>query len=237
MSVMVEVMDHVWYAAYGSNLSRDRFTHYLAGGRPPGAARGYTGARDASEPLADVPLTLEGQVYFAWDSPTWGGGIAFYDPDASGVDVVDASPDAGAASGVAARAYLVTGEQFSDVASQEMRRPVGRDLPLADLFRESRTAVLGPGRYETLHVVGEVDAVPVVTFTASWEHASVELNPPVDAYLRTIATGLAESHGWDAPEICDYLLSRPGSAPTWTPDALADLVTDTLAPQAADSRP
>jgi hypothetical protein len=236
---MVEVMDHVWYAAYGSNLSRDRFTHYLAGGRPPGAARGYDGARDASEPLGDVPLTLEGEVYFAWESPTWGGGIAFYDPDAPGRgsgDVGwDVSPDggaAGAAPGVAARAYLVTGEQFSDVASQEMRRPVGRDLPLADLFRESRTAVLGPGRYETLHVVGEVDAVPVVTFTASWEHASVELNPPVDAYLRTIATGLAESHGWDAPEICDYLLSRPGSAPTWTPDALTTLVADTLSPDA-----
>jgi len=233
---MVEGMDHVWYAAYGSNLSRDRFTHYLTGGRPPGAARGYDGARDASEPLGDVPLTLEGQVYFAWDSPTWGGGIAFYDPDASG-GVVDVGPDAGGAPGVAARAYLVTGEQFSDVASQEMRRPIGRDLPLAELFREGRTAVLGPGRYDTLHVVGEVDAVPVVTFTASWEHASAALNPPVDAYLRTIATGLAESHGWDPPEICDYLLSRPGSAPTWTPDALADLVTDALAPVTADSRP
>ncbi|WP_323095786.1 histone deacetylase [Intrasporangium sp. YIM S08009] len=236
-------MDHVWYAAYGSNLSRDRFTHYLAGGRPSGAARGYDGARDASEPLGDVPLTLEGQVYFAWQSRTWGGGIAFYDPDASGRVVGDGGSDAGGAgaaggaSGVAARAYLVTREQFSDVASQEMRHPIGRDLPLSELFRESRTAVLGPGRYETLHVVGEVDAVPVVTFTASWEHASVELNPPVDAYLRTIATGLAESHGWDAPEICDYLLTRPGSAPTWTPDALADLVTDALCPQPAATRP
>ncbi len=230
-------MDHVWYAAYGSNLSRDRFTHYLAGGRPAGAARGYGGARDASEPLADVPLTLDGQVYFAWDSPTWGGGIAFYDPDASGGGARDVGSDAGAdagaaggGSGVAARAYLVTGEQFSDVASQEMRRPVGRDLPLSELFRESRTAVLGPGRYETLHVVGEVDDVPVVTFTASWDHASAALNPPVDAYLRTIATGLAESHGWDASAICDYLLTRPGSAPAWTPDALADLVTDALSP-------
>ncbi|MEO7752218.1 MAG: histone deacetylase, partial [Terracoccus sp.] len=73
-------MEHVWYAAYGSNLSRSRFVHYLSGGRPPGASRTYAGARDPRDPLGDVPLTLDGQVYFAWESPTWGGGIAFYDP-------------------------------------------------------------------------------------------------------------------------------------------------------------
>ena len=195
-------MDQVWYAAYGSNVSLTRFTHYLEGGQPEGASRGYTGARDPSEPLDDVPVTLDGEVYFAWDSPTWGGGIAFYDPDASG--------------SAAGRAYLVTGEQFSDVASQEMRQPVGRDLPLTQLFQESRTAVLGPGRYETLHVVGEIDTIPVVTFTASWGHESIDLNAPGAAYVRTIATGLAETHGWETSEVCDYLLDRPGVQPAWS---------------------
>jgi hypothetical protein len=230
---MVEGMDQVWYAAYGSNLSRARFTHYLAGGRPDGAARTYDGARDASEPLGDVPIVLPGRVYFAWESPTWGGGIAFYDPDGSAAapasSGADASGEGGASGGVAARAYLLTGQQLSDVASQEMRRPVGRDLPLATLFRESRTAVIGPGRYETLHVVAELDAVPVVTFTASWEHAAAPLNPPVEAYLRTMATGLAESHGWHATRVCDYLLACPGLTPRWTRAALTELVTDCLA--------
>ncbi len=204
-------MEQLWYAAYGSNLSSERFGHYLGGGRPTGASRTYAGARDATEPLGDRPLALAGQVYFAGESPTWGGGVAFYDPDARGSAV--------------GRAYLVTGEQFSDVASQEMRRPVGRDLPLTSLFRESRTAVLGPGRYETLHVVGEIDDLPVITFTASWEHREAVLSAPGAAYLRTIAAGLAEAHGWSAGQSCDYLLARPGVSPTWSRPSLLQVLT------------
>lgn len=204
-------MEQLWYAAYGSNLSSERFGHYLGGGRPPGARRHYSGARDSAEPIDDRPITLSGQVYFAGESPTWGGGIAFYDPGPSGSAV--------------GRAYLVTGEQFSDVASQEMRRPIGRDLPLTTLFLESRTAVLGPGRYETLHVVGEIDDVPVVTFTASWRHEHVALRAPVAAYLRTIAAGLAEAHGWSPGQSCDYLLARPGVAPTWSRASLLAVLT------------
>lgn len=199
-------MERVWYAAYGSNLSAARFSHYLRGGRPDGAVRDYPGARDRSAPLADRPITLTGQVYFAWDSPTWGGGIAFYDPAAAGTS--------------AGRAWLVTTGQFSDVASQEMHRPVGRDLPLGELFRESSTAVLGPGRYETLHVVGEIDAVPVVTFTASWAHRDVSLNAPVAGYLRVMATGLRQAHGWDTAAVCRYLLDRPGVRPYWDEETL-----------------
>ncbi|MDN5790613.1 MAG: histone deacetylase [Micrococcales bacterium] len=206
-------MERVWYAAYGSNLSSGRFGHYLAGGRPPGASRTYTGARDTTEPMDDRPVSLAGEVYFAWESPTWGGGVAFYDPGADG--------------SAAGRAYLVTGEQFSDVASQEMRRPVGRDLSLTTLFAESRTSVLGPGRYETLHVIDEIDDVPVVTFTASWEHHAVTLNPPAAAYARTIADGLAEAHGWHTEQICDYLLARPGIAPAWDRAALRDALATT----------
>lgn len=204
-------MDRVWYAAYGSNVSSTRFNHYLSGGRPAGASRRYTGARDASAPMDDRPISLPGQIYFAGESPTWGGGIAFYDPAAPG--------------SVAGRAYMVTGEQFSDVASQEMRRPVGRDLPLEALFRESRTAVIGPGRYETLHVVDELDGQPVLTFTASWDHVGAALNAPVAAYLGTIARGLSEAHRWSAAQCCDYLLARPGVSPTWNGDSLLAALT------------
>jgi len=46
----------------------------------------------------------------------WGGGIAFYNPHADGE--------------MAARAYLLTFGQLSDVVAQEARRPVGSDLML-----------------------------------------------------------------------------------------------------------
>lgn len=204
-------MDRVWYAAYGSNMSSVRLRYYLRGGQPAGANRCYAGARDGTEPREVRPLVLPGQVYFASESPTWGGGIAFHDPAAQGSSV--------------GRAYLLTGEQFSDVASQEMRRPAGRDLPLAALFRRSRTAVLGPGRYETLHLVGEIDDVPVLTFTASWDHVGAVLSAPVAAYLRVISEGLAEAHGWSVQHRCDYLLARPGVSPTWSRTSLLAALT------------
>lgn len=46
----------VWYAAYGSNLAAVRLRCYLAGGRPPGGARTYPGARDPSPPRRDIPI-------------------------------------------------------------------------------------------------------------------------------------------------------------------------------------
>jgi hypothetical protein len=64
----------------------------------------------------------------------WGGGIAFYDPVAHGR--------------LAARAYLVTFGQLSDVVAQEARRPVGSDLVLGD--GADRWPVGGSHVYETL---------------------------------------------------------------------------------------
>src|SRR5687767_6536481 len=110
----------VWYASYGSNLARDRFLCYLRGGRPEGATRTYPGARDTSDPQGDEPMLLPGGVFFGWRSPTWGGGIAFYDasPRVDGASRHDGSAEAGAY----ARAYLITESQFADVAAQEMHR-------------------------------------------------------------------------------------------------------------------
>ncbi len=206
-------MEHVWYAGYGSNLDWSRFRHYLRGGRPPGAARELPGARDPSDPLDRRAIDLTGSVYFAWESPTWGGGIAFYDPDALGMSL--------------GQAYLVTTDQFADVATQEMHRdPTGDPLDLAALVAAGRL-VLGPGRYETLHVVGEISGVAVVTFTSS-VHGEMPLNAPRPAYLATMARGLAATHHLGAAEVVDYLLARPGCTPTWTREALLDVVTATL---------
>jgi hypothetical protein len=199
----------LWYAAYGSNMAGDRFQCYLGGGCPPGATRTYPGARDRSLPREARPVRLDGSVYFAWESPTWGGGIAFYDPDAPGESI-----------GVA---YRLTLGQFSDVAAQEMHREPGADLVLDDLW-DNGSHVLGPGRYESLHVVGRLDDLPVVTFTASWATEDIAYNPPVAAYLATMAHGIAGSHGWGAAEITDYLLARPGLGETWDEAAVRSVV-------------
>ncbi|WP_299519344.1 histone deacetylase [uncultured Serinicoccus sp.] len=196
----------VWYAAYGSNLSRHRFLTYLQGGTAAGARRTQTGARDPQPPTGDRPVHLPGRLHFGWESVTWGGGIAFYVP---GEDP----------RGVAARAYLLTAEQFVDVAAQEMHRePRGR-LDLSRVLAEGYD-VAGPGRYETIHRVGTIEDLPVLTFTAEDVDALGSLAPTAP-YLRTIAEGLRESHGMGEEAVVDYLRSSPAVREAWSrPDLL-----------------
>lgn len=194
----------LWYAGYGSNLCRDRFLTYLHGGRAVGAARGHAGARDRSLPLGDQPLRLPGGLHFGGTSTTWGGGgVAFYDPSVPGE--------------VLARAYLVTEEQFADVAAQEMRRQPGPDnhdgAAVAAALSQGRH-VGGPGNYETVHRVGEIDGAPVVTFTADVP-SLIPTNPPVAAYLQVIARGLRTGHGLGPVEVTDYLMGSPAVGEHW----------------------
>jgi hypothetical protein len=200
----------VWYASYGSNLSRDRFLHYLGGGRPEGARRTYPGARDRTQPADDRAMTLPGEMFFAGESPTWGGGIAFYDADSPGPTL--------------ARAYLVSEQQFADVAAQERRELPGEDLDLSHVLEHSRHH-LGPGRYEALHLVGELEGLPVLTFTTP-DPAALQRNPPVPTYLATLVAGLRETHDLTDEQITDYLVARPGVSPQWDRARIADLVSD-----------
>jgi hypothetical protein len=200
---------HVWYAAFGSNMSYTRLSYYLTGGQPPGAHWTHPGCRDPQQPRRTVPIMLPGELYFALESVVWTGGTAFYDPDGGGR--------------TAARAYLVTAQQFSDIATQEMHRESGADVDLSEVLATGR-AEMGPGRYETLVCPGLLDGHPVLTFTAPWGRDDAAWNPPSAAYLRQLAHGLAESHAWSGERIADYLSSCPGAAGHWVPDAVAALV-------------
>ncbi|MFI5775550.1 histone deacetylase [Nocardia sp. NPDC051570] len=205
----------VWYAAYGSNLSARRLAYYIQGGTPPWTEHTYPGFRDRTPPARTMPLTLPGTIYFAWQSPVWGGGVAFYTD----------RPRAEWAGGAAARGYLLTREQFVDLLTQEMYRLPGR-LPAIDIdevLAAGRVEV-GPGRYETLIHAGDVDGYPVLVFTSPWDAASVGLRKPSFGYLGMIAEGLRESHGWDGDRVFGYLAELPGVRDLWEPgelDALA----------------
>ena len=137
---------------------------------------------------------MSGQLVFAWKSPTWGGGIAFHDAEGSGE--------------VLARAYLLTTRQLVDVLEQEMRRAPGTDRDLAPLLETGRHEI-GPGRYETLRVVGALDDRPVVTF-GSTDPRSLGLRAPTPAYLATMARGLRATHGLTDDQIDAYFAACPG---------------------------
>ena len=200
----------VWYVAYGSNLSEERFRCYLGGGRPAGGTRLYTGCRDPRSPRRRVSLELPGGLYFAGESSVWSGGRAYFDPSYAGQ--------------VAARAYLVTAGQFSDVVAQETRRPVGTDLRLHRLDPGEELRV--PGLYYTRAVcLGRLDDVPLITMTAE-PHEPALWAAPSAPYLATIAAGLREAHGWDDARIGAYLAAAGGVTPTWTVDAIATALRD-----------
>ncbi|WP_243407058.1 histone deacetylase [Frankia canadensis] len=202
--------EQVWYASYGSNMRLARLTCYLAGGVPPGSAHRHPGCRDPRPPRLASPVVLPGAMYFATESRLWTGGVAYYDPAVPGE--------------VPGRAYLLTASQFADVAAQEMHRPPGVDLDLTTVLRTGR-AELGPGRYETLVLVGHRAGVPVLTFTAPWAMADVAPNAPSTAYLAMLATGLREAHGWSPRRIAEYLATRPGATGTWHQHDVERLIT------------
>jgi hypothetical protein len=205
-------VERVWYAAYGSNMNRARFEFYLTGGKPPNGARSYPGCRDTSPPRTSLPIMLPGQSYFALESLAWTGGMAFYDHFVPGP--------------TAARAYSVSLGQLSDIAAQEMyRRTAAAELDLTLVLRFGH-ATFGDGRYETLVYAGELEGWPVLTFTAPWHIRDVEVTRPSAHYLKLIADGLAEAHGWTADEIAEYLAQKPGARGQWGAEEIRRLVQE-----------
>jgi hypothetical protein len=194
--------DPVWYLAYGSNMSTERFRAYLQGGRPPGASREYAGCRDPSPPRDTAALRLPGRLGFTGRSTVWGGGLAVFDPHAEGE--------------VLGRAYLVTFGQFSDVVTQEARRPAGADLARLPGGGFAPVSTV----YDALLELGEHEGLPLLTMTSSGDHPPVA---PSAAYLGTILAGLRETFAIDDEECVGYLLEARGVGPTWRRETLLDL--------------
>jgi len=183
----------VWYVAYGSNMSRARLQRYLDRGPDP------------TPPRADRRFTIGHPLFFAGESQVWGGGRAYVDHA-----VVD--PPA-----TLARAWLLTRAQWADLHAQESgtdHTPATEPGSLA----VGEVRVVGTGRYDAVIGLGRHEEVPVVTFTGPEPFAPPTCTRPEPAYLRAIATGLAEAHRLEADAAAAYLASRPGMAGHWTVD-------------------
>jgi hypothetical protein len=196
------VTDLVWYAAYGSNLSRSRFGFYLRGGTPEGAGHAYPGSRDPSDPVADRAWEIRRELVFGGTSRTWGGGVAFVDPDAEFA--------------TKARLYLITAEQFADVVAQENWIPPG-DVVVPG-FEDSLEALVGAEHmYGLVLSLGSLDDHPILSFT---QHRGTASSAPSVAYLRHIAEGLREAHDMTEADVIDYLVGRRGIAGNFAVEAL-----------------
>lgn len=99
--------DIVWYAGYGSNLSKERFLLYIKGGYCEANEKTYKGCTNkqlVSE--KDDRAWFPGQMYFGNTSGSWNHkGVAFYDPNAAGRTFM--------------RMYKVTRQQLMEIQDQE----------------------------------------------------------------------------------------------------------------------
>ncbi|WP_227833234.1 hypothetical protein [Nocardia macrotermitis] len=124
------------------------------------------------------------------------------------------------------RGYLISVGQFEDLVAQEMyREPGAVGIDVDAVVREGMVRV-GDGRYETVVCLGEREGIPVLTCTAPWDPATVELRRPAPRYLRMLVEGLRESHGWDAERIHSYLVGLPGIRGLWDAAELDALIRE-----------
>jgi len=103
-----------------------------------------------------------------------------------------------------------------------MSRATRADLDLAAVLASGRVE-LGPGRYETLLHVGDLDGYPMLTFTARWHAADVCWIAPSAPYLRMLVAGLRETYRWTGFRIGGYLAGLPGARGHWTAVDIAAL--------------
>ncbi len=99
--------DVIWYAGYGSNLSKKRFLCYVEGGCCEANGKNYPGCTH-KQLISDIDdhAWFSGQMFFGNESGTWNGkGVAFYDPNASGRTYM--------------RMFKVTRQQLKEIQKQE----------------------------------------------------------------------------------------------------------------------
>ncbi|MGP4039749.1 hypothetical protein ACTWP4_07595 [Gracilibacillus sp. D59] len=195
MSASNEV-PYVWYASYGSNLSRERFLCYIKGGRPRGSEKREVGCRDKSLPLAEATHIMRYPLYFAKESQRW---------QRQGVAFIGLSKDEKFYT--YSRKYLITVEQFMDVVKQENN---GANIKInLDEVMKKGFKTFRDSWYGTILFLGEEEGYPILTFTADWDF-DVPFSTPSKEYLSIIIHGLKTTLSLENTEILHYLITKPG---------------------------
>lgn len=185
--------ERLWYHAYGSNLLRERFLHYLA---PASAPRSsdyghHLGCADPAPPLAERHVSIAYRLYFGGHSIRWDGPVAFVR--------IDRDPEAACM----ARAYLISGAQLVDLIRQENRAATYEWHPthLAAAIHDHVELPVGDGNYNALLRLPDVDAVPAVALTTARDFDAAQ---PPERYQAVVRRGLLERGLTDA-EADEYL--------------------------------
>jgi len=205
-------INEIWYACYGSNIREERFMCYINGGTPPGALRNFVGCSDKSKPKDSKPFSIDHEMYFAKESPTWsGGGISFLKPERDKTIQT------------LGRTYLINSSQFIDLVRQELKFEGEIVIDFKELFEKGSYNCMTDGRYGLLLYLGEIEGKPVVSFTSE-VYLGNEINPPHEAYLSTIIKGLREIYDLNTTEIIKYFENKTGIKDSITQEKLHKIV-------------
>jgi succinyl-diaminopimelate desuccinylase len=206
---------YVWYVTYGAGLSKENFACILAGGKPVGGRREYPGCRDKSMPIKDTFISLQHNLYFAGSSHYWDGGHAY-------IDTVPSNR-----AHTIARAYLITVEQFEDIAAQENMQKEPIRLPLAQTIRDGHVtigSVTGQRMYDELLYCGLEDNRPMFTLTAMQQQSERCL--PSGAYAKVLCIGLSQNPDFDTEAAIDYVTGNPNLAGHYKKRAITKIFED-----------
>jgi len=188
--------EYVWYMSYGSNLSRGRFMCYIEGGTPEGSTRTERGCRDTSAPIRDEFIEIPYPLYFARHSDRWGGAPAFI-----GLDPVSNETTIG-------RMYLITKDQFMDVAAQENGlNELDIDL---DEVKDKKKLSVGGRMYGMMLHVGQKDGYEIFSFTNNSDMEDVQTAKPSIPYLAMILAGILTNQSLSKEKAIEYLHDKPG---------------------------
>lgn len=197
---VIFVLDYskVWYASYGSNLSRKRFMCYIEGGTPEGSSRKEDGCRDNTPPEKDKPIKIPFPLYFKCISNKWnGGGVAFI-----GLEIEPKNRTLG-------RMYLITRQQFIDIVKQENNMKELPDINFEKGHKEGSQKLFNKP-YGEIICLGEESRHPIYTFTSPSCEEGIIYSPPTDGYLKTIVEGLQQTYNLSNEQIAEYLIKKKG---------------------------
>jgi hypothetical protein len=202
-------MDMLWYAVYGSKVNREHFLEYIRGGTSKFTGQMLPGCRNKQDPIRDYALGINHELYFARNSVPWGGAMAFVLPQDSRTKTLG-------------RAYLITAEQFVDIACmQNGRKPGDPDFVLDYTYsegaKESYFSAADPSKpgtqarqwYGRILKIGERESWPVFTVTAEWSGYG-EPNAPGRSYLNTIVKGIQQLGRISGQAMVEYFSNKVG---------------------------
>ena len=202
-------MKMLWYAAYGSAVNRDRFLDFIRGGRSQFDGATYPGCRNGQEPVRDCAIAISREMYFAKMSTGWGGAVAFLRPEISTTRTLG-------------RAYLVTAEQFADVACQLNGHHPGDpdmrfDYDYAARNTEAHFSAADPSRpagpvpkwYGRILRIGARESRPIFAITGEWQGYG-DVNAPGRAYVRCTGDGIRQLGRISDRALAEYFISKAG---------------------------